>query len=109
MNFVPYWGAFVYVVKKYLYLKVDTSYDTGETNYILNQDPCLRGQHLFQNGDDGGDLEHYRYELVDSSSGLNGMDNMVVAMEYAFDSLWILVTADQQRIFRIGGTDPSAL
>ena len=48
MQFVPYWGLFVYVVDSYLWIKRDTSYDvTEDANYMMNQDPCLRGSHLF--------------------------------------------------------------
>ena len=37
IQFVPYWGAFVYVVKKIVHLKVDTTYDTTEdANYMMN-------------------------------------------------------------------------
>ena len=48
MQSVPYWGAFVYVVDDNLWIKRDTSYDvTEDSNYMMNQDPCLRGSHLF--------------------------------------------------------------
>jgi hypothetical protein len=88
IQFVPYWGAFVYAVKRYVHLKVDASYDiTEDANKMMNQDPCLRGSHLFTNGDDGGDLKHYRYDL---GSTYNSNDNRVIAMEFAFDSLWMV-------------------
>lgn len=45
IHFVPNWGAFVYVVKKYLIMKLDYSFDLSESpaNIAMTQDPCLRG------------------------------------------------------------------
>ena len=61
IQFVPEWGSFVYLVKNYLYVKEDASYTRTKTDNMMDQDPCLRGQHLFANGDDGGDLKHHHY------------------------------------------------
>lgn len=106
IQFVPYWGAFVYAVKRYVHLKVDASYDiTEDANKMMNQDPCLRGSHLFANGNDGGDLQHYRYDL---GSTYNSDTNRVIAMEFAFDSLWMVFSPREAILWRLGG-DPTNL
>ena len=109
IQFVPYWGSFVYIVKQYLFLKEDTSYTKLTPDAMLDQsddDPCLRGKHLFQNGDDGGDLQHHRIML---KSSLSSNYNHAIAMEYAFDSLWIILSQDQKILFRVAAVnqDPS--
>ena len=87
IQFVPYYGSFVYVVKNYLWFKHDPDYDiTEDSFYMMNQDPCLRGSHLFS----GDNLESYS---VRYSTGANYKveNNLASSMEYAFDSLWIIM------------------
>ena len=106
----------MYLVKGYLHFKVDTSYDTTEdANYMMNQDPCLRGSHLFEGGqksDDSGDnsvLEHYSIQ-INSGAAWQNTQNTASSIEFFADSLWIVASEDNKKLWRVtvpnnGGLD----
>ena len=122
IQFVPYWGSFVWLSRNYIVLKVDTTYDTrtksdvdssAKDGYMMNQDPCARTTPLFNNCYDSDTdtatmtcLEHYTYEL---SNDQNSDVNRALAMEYAFDSLWIITSANDDKLYRLGGLGPDSL
>ena len=53
-------------------------------------------------------LEHYAYELIGWRYGTDPAEdhNRIIAIEYAFDSLWIIVSEDQKSLYRLGGKGP---
>ena len=62
----------------------------------MNQDPCLRGSHLFS----GDNLEHYNVRYSNGAA-YKEENNMATSMEFAFDSIWFITRGNQRWLYRV--------
>lgn len=102
----PYWGAFYWMSRGHLILKVDMGYNTAES-YVTDPtyDPCQAAYPIFlcSSLNDANCISHVSLDLtgtVGSSSSAT-----IVAQAWVFEFLYLVVGTSRTQIWKIQG-DP---